>query len=76
MTTETMSMEEFEASGAQVKSGAFAWLRNLPLNTPTPLPESFDARKFQGGAHGWAAGLGIKVKTRTINGRVWVARVQ
>lgn len=71
-------MEDFLAAPA--KRGVTGWVRSLPLNTPTPLPDEFykgrTARHMSINVNTSARTAGIGVTTRTIDGVLWVARVE
>ena len=56
------------------------WMRSLPYDTPTAVPEEILKKTrsldIQSAIRGVAQSAGVSVRTRERDGRVWVLRVQ
>ena len=70
-----MNPEEFLAHHGNNKTGVSAWLRALPFNEPTLVPNEFGdpalARQRLASA---AQNIKIRVNMRTIDGALWVMK--
>ena len=71
-----MNPEEFLTHHGNNKTGVSAWLRALPFNDPTPLPENFGDTNAvkRGRVNSAAQSMKIRVNIRTIEGALWVMK--
>ena len=70
-----MNPEEFLAHHGNNKTGVSAWLRALPFNEPTLVPNEFgDPALARQRIHNAGRSMAVVLNTRTIDGALWVMK--
>ena len=73
---ETMPLDDFMRGAYMHRTGLTDWIRDLPVDVPTRIPDKFGKAMTVIRASNAARGAHVPVTCRTINGAVWICRIE